>query len=47
MTAALRLPHVVYDVLLTAVVLALLWLLIYILTGEFQPHVPVQLDAPL
>ncbi len=47
MTAALRLPHVVYDVLLTAVVLGLLWLLIYIVASEFRPHLPVQMLAPL
>ncbi len=47
MTSATHVPHAVYDVLLLAVIVVLLWVLIDLLQAAFQPPVPVQMLAPL
>ncbi len=49
MSAVIHLSHhVVYNVLLTAAVLALLWMLIYLIGVELaRYYVPVDLITPL
>lgn len=48
MSAVIHLSHhVLYNVLLTAAVLALLWMLIYLIGAEIGHYAPVDLIAPL
>ena len=47
MSALLHLSqHLFYNIILTAAVIALLWLLIYLIGTELAQHVPVQIIAP-
>jgi hypothetical protein len=48
MSAVIHLSHhLVYNVILTAAVIALLWLLIYVIGAEFARYAPVDMIAPL
>jgi hypothetical protein len=48
MSAVIHLSHhVLYNVVLTAAVIALLWVLIYVIGAELARHVPVDMIAPL
>lgn len=47
MTAVIHLSHnLLYKILLAVAVLALLWLLIYLIGAEFAHRTPVELIAP-
>jgi hypothetical protein len=47
MSALLHLSHhLFFNLLLTAAVLALLWLLVYVISTEVAWRVPVQIIAP-
>lgn len=48
MTAVIHLPHhLFYNVILAAAVIALFWLLIYLVGAELGRYVPVDIIAPL
>lgn len=48
MSAVIHLSHhLLYNVLLTAAVIALLWLLIYVIGAEIARYAPVDMIAPL
>lgn len=48
MSAVIHLSHhLFYNVLLTAAVIALLWLLIYLIGAELARYAPVDMIAPL
>jgi hypothetical protein len=48
MSAVIHLSHhLFYNIMLTAVVIVLLWMLIYLVGTELLRHVPVDMIAPL
>ncbi len=48
MSAVIHLSHhVLYNIILTAAVLALLWLLVYLIGAELAQRMPVEMIAPL
>ncbi len=48
MSAVIHLSHhIFYNIVLSAAVLALLWLLIYLIGAEIAQRVPVEMIAPL
>jgi len=48
MSAVIHLSHhFFYNIILTAAVIALLWVLIYLIGTELARHVPVEIITPL
>jgi hypothetical protein len=48
MSAVIHLPHhLIYNIILAAAVVALLWALIYLIGAELARHVPAEIITPL